>query len=69
MGKEMKKYKENQTPQFTSTLNEPRSFADIVSPCSETTKVYDHINAVFCKYKNDNHSFFYTCENPVLPLK
>lgn len=47
MGKEMKKYKENQTPQFMSTLNEPRSFADIVSPCCETTKVYDHINAVF----------------------
>ena len=58
MGKEMKKYKENQTPQFMSTLNEPRSFADIVSPCSEATKVYDHINAVFCKYKNDKNSFF-----------
>ncbi|XP_063432541.1 mucosa-associated lymphoid tissue lymphoma translocation protein 1-like [Mytilus trossulus] len=47
LGKEMKKYKENQTPQFTSTLNEPRSFADIIRPCIETTKVYDHIDGVF----------------------
>lgn len=47
MGKEMKKYKENQTPQFTSSLNEPRSFYDIIRPCSETIKAYDNINAVF----------------------